>query len=297
VKRRLAALLLSVILCVTGLGFAQPAAALSSNQLANRLVASINAQRKAHHMAPLRVNRTLVKRATTHANLVRTHARLRNTFAGEPSLSTQLRRLGYPKQRATQAVAWSSTQHSLLRQPSRSKAVRARLLNRTYTQVGVAVRYVSSRHRYVLTVVFARPQSRATQYANSVLRQLNAERRAHGRKALTMNSALVRSAHRHNLTMAAHDQMSHQRPGELFYAQRIERAGYRYLNAGENIGWNSLQTVHGALQLETMMYNERPPNDGHRQNILSPDYVNVGIDVYFDRVNHKLWLTEDFGSR
>jgi uncharacterized protein YkwD len=45
------------------------------------------------------------------------------------------------------------------------------------------------------------------------------------------------------------------------------------------------------------MYNETPPNDGHRLNILNTHYRNVGVDVYFDKVHHKLWLTTDFGHR
>jgi uncharacterized protein YkwD len=45
------------------------------------------------------------------------------------------------------------------------------------------------------------------------------------------------------------------------------------------------------------MYDEKPPGDtGHRDNILSKNYTNVGIDVYFDNVNGKVWLTEDFGK-
>ena len=133
--------------------------------------------------------------------------------------------------------------------------------------------------------------------ARAVLAQLNSERAAHGLRALRMDSRLVSSAHTHNLTMAAHNQMSHQLPGEAWFADRILAAGYPYVYAGENVGWNSVRTVAGALQLETMMYTERPPNDGHRQNILSPHYTQVGIDVYVDPGTGKIWLTEDFGSR
>jgi uncharacterized protein YkwD len=133
--------------------------------------------------------------------------------------------------------------------------------------------------------------------ARAVLAQLNAERAAHGLRALRMDSRLVSSAHTHNLAMAAHNQMSHQLPGEAWFADRILAAGYPYVYAGENVGWNSVRTVAGALQLETMMYTEKPPNDGHRQNILSPHYTQIGVDVYVDPGTGKIWLTEDFGSR
>ena len=45
------------------------------------------------------------------------------------------------------------------------------------------------------------------------------------------------------------------------------------------------------------MYNEVPPNDGHRVNILSHTFRQVGIDVYYDARHHKLWFTQDFGVR
>jgi uncharacterized protein YkwD len=43
------------------------------------------------------------------------------------------------------------------------------------------------------------------------------------------------------------------------------------------------------------MYNEKAPNNGHRLNILSSKFRQVGVDVYLDRTHHKVWLTTDFG--
>jgi uncharacterized protein YkwD len=45
-----------------------------------------------------------------------------------------------------------------------------------------------------------------------------------------------------------------------------------------------------------MMYNEVAPNNGHRLNILSTRFKDVGIDVVIDTTHGKLWLTEDFAS-
>lgn len=133
-------------------------------------------------------------------------------------------------------------------------------------------------------------------YAQAMLGLLNQERRAHGRRPLTMNWRLRLSAHRHNLRMARANVMSHQLPGEAFFATRITDAGYHWRAAGENIGWNSSLTSAGILALEKEMYHEVPPNDGHRVNILSRTFRQVGIDVYFDARHHKLWFTQDFGT-
>ena len=89
--------------------------------------------------------------------------------------------------------------------------------------------------------------------------------------------------------------MSHQLPGEAFFATRISRAGYRWRAAGENIGWNTDESDAGLQYLERAMYNELPPNDGHRQNILSPRSATSASTSYFDRAHHTMWYTQDFG--
>jgi uncharacterized protein YkwD len=132
-------------------------------------------------------------------------------------------------------------------------------------------------------------------WAHAVLSLLNHERALHGLPALTSDYRLVNSAHAHNLKMAAYNTMSHQLPGEPWLGTRISRAGYSWTYIGENIGWNSEITQSGVTALESLMYNERAPYDGHRLNILSSGFRNIGIDVYIDSTHHKVWLTEDFG--
>jgi uncharacterized protein YkwD len=132
--------------------------------------------------------------------------------------------------------------------------------------------------------------------AASVLAQLNSQRRGGGLPALRMNGDLITSAHRHNLAMAAANQMSHQLPGEAYFADRIVAAGYDYRNAGENIGWNADISTAGVLALGTTMFNEGP-GGGHYENIMDRHFKDVGVDVYVDTQNHVVWLTEDFGGR
>lgn len=136
----------------------------------------------------------------------------------------------------------------------------------------------------------------ASSIAYSVLSQLNAQRHQVGAAPLRMNSELVSSAHRHNLAMAAANEMSHQLPGEAYFADRIRAAGYNYRYAGENIGWNSNTSTSGALALGSEMFAEGPGGE-HWVNITSRHFVDVGVDVYIDTVHHILWLTEDFGAR
>ena len=109
------------------------------------------------------------------------------------------------------------------------------------------------------------------------------------------NAKLVAAAHAHNLKIAAADQLSHQVSGEAGLGERISAAGYRWSAVGENVAVTTNRSEAGALSLQNLMYNETPPNDGHRRNILSSTFTEVGVDVVEDRAHGKLWLVTDFG--
>jgi uncharacterized protein YkwD len=128
-----------------------------------------------------------------------------------------------------------------------------------------------------------------------VLSTLNSERAEHGLPALTSNSKLVASAHRHNVAMANANQLSHQLSGEPDLGARVSAAGYSWSSVGENIAYNSNRSESGVLALQQAMYNETPPNDGHRRNILSSSFTEVGVDVIDDPGHGKVWLVTDFG--
>ena len=134
-------------------------------------------------------------------------------------------------------------------------------------------------------------------FAAAVTSLLNSERHAHHLRALRTDAHLVSSARSHNAAMARTNTMSHQVRGESALGRRMDRAGYHWTWNGENIGFNSRTTKAGVLILQKAMYNERPPYNGHRLNILSTHFRQVGVDVYLDRAHHKAWLTVDFGNR
>lgn len=132
-------------------------------------------------------------------------------------------------------------------------------------------------------------------WATAVFSQINAERAANGLKPLRWSDRLSHSAHRHNLQMGQANTLSHQLPGEASLGDRVT-AFYAWSSCGENIAWNSRRSQAGALALETAMVNETPPNDGHRRNILSTSFVDVGVDVIDDSAHGRVWLTTDFGK-
>lgn len=139
--------------------------------------------------------------------------------------------------------------------------------------------------------------AREARVAAAVVRLLNAERSAAGLQPLHVRAALQRSARAHDVAMSRADVMSHRLPGEPVFTARIRAVGYDWQYAGENIAWNSATTRAGALQLERVMFRERPPNDEHRDNILGGHFRDVGVDLYLDARHHRLWLTTDFAAR
>jgi uncharacterized protein YkwD len=134
-------------------------------------------------------------------------------------------------------------------------------------------------------------------WASAVLTVLNLERVAHGRLPLRLNHDLVRSAMYHDVRMARANSLSHQLPHEPSFTDRELAFGYRWSTAAENCSVNPDVSKRGVLQLQRMMYHERPPGEtGHRQNILSRSFRDVGIAVLIDPRNERVWMTEDFGA-
>ncbi|GAA1892692.1 sigma-70 family RNA polymerase sigma factor [Streptantibioticus ferralitis] len=136
--------------------------------------------------------------------------------------------------------------------------------------------------------------------AAQVLALINQARAAHGLPPYTITTGLTHSATGHNSAMDNGCGLSHQCPGEAPLGGRETAAGVQWGAAGENIGQASAgpdaqQIATAAVNLTQAMLNEQPPNDGHRQNILSSTFTHVGIAVYRDP-NGTVWLTQDFSN-
>jgi len=146
------------------------------------------------------------------------------------------------------------------------------------------------------TTTSSTPTSRERQLATYVLGLINHDRAAQGLSPYAWSNALARGAHLHNQRMVAYGQLTHQTPGEPNLGTRVTNDGIQWSAVGENIGQASYpDPQQGLLAIHQGMMAERPPNDGHRQNILNTSYNLVGIDVLIDSKN-RVWLTEDFAQ-
>jgi len=110
----------------------------------------------------------------------------------------------------------------------------------------------------------------------------NIERANHGVSPLAWNGSLAHAARLHSEDMAQNAFMSHTGSDGSTPWERMDRVGFRYSSAAENVfsGQRSPEQV-----VSTWM-----GSDGHRRNILDPNLTELGVGVAGDR-----W-TQKFGT-
>jgi RNA polymerase sigma factor (sigma-70 family) len=137
--------------------------------------------------------------------------------------------------------------------------------------------------------------------AEQVLEVINEARAQQGLAPYTMSNDLIDSASAHNARMEDGCGLSHQCPGEPAPGARETAAGVQWTAAGENIGEGGpvddtqSAIAQMAVGLTNSMLAEQPPDDGHRLNILSSSYTEVGIAVTRDS-SGTVWMTQDFAN-
>jgi hypothetical protein len=133
-------------------------------------------------------------------------------------------------------------------------------------------------------------------FESEVIELVNMEREACNCNLhpLSYNQELTVAARRHSQDMGDRNYFDHTTPdgtqdGIPFY-ERIIDAGYDYQSCGENIaaGYASPEAV-----VEGWMNS-----DGHRRNILDPDYCDIGVGyAAVDGSKYHHYWTQDFGRR
>ncbi|MBP2639866.1 MAG: SCP-like extracellular [Firmicutes bacterium] len=102
---------------------------------------------------------------------------------------------------------------------------------------------------------------------------LNADRTTNGLAPLKLNLAVTAVAQRHAQDEINRDFFAHNNPDGLSPFDRMHAAGISFRYGGENLAIN--QDVTAAQQA---LMN----SPGHRANILSPDYTEVGIGIRYN---------------
>jgi uncharacterized protein YkwD len=145
------------------------------------------------------------------------------------------------------------------------------------------------------------PSGQESEAVSQVLALINQARAQAGLGAYTITAGLDSSSAAHNARMAGGCGLSHQCPGEPALGTRETNAGVNWTAAGENIGEGgpvsdtASAIAQMAVTLTQDMLNEKPPDDGHRLNILSSTFTHIGIAVTIDS-SGTVWMTQDFSN-
>ncbi len=111
---------------------------------------------------------------------------------------------------------------------------------------------------------------------------LNRARAANGLPPLRLDAQIGLAAQRHAEEMARYGYLAHvNRQGQQPW-DRLRAAGVRFSYAAENLGraWAGDGPAQPAIQaMHDLMMAEKPPDDGHRVNVLSPRAKRVGIGL------------------
>ena len=126
--------------------------------------------------------------------------------------------------------------------------------------------------------------------------QHNKIRRDRGLRAFCVDPKLTRAAEAHSQDMLARNYFNHNTKGNgLTFDQSIEREGYNYRTAGENIAWGS-----GSLGNPSSIMRGWMKSDGHRKNILNKGFREVGIGAAegtYQGYSNAAVYTVDFGTK
>jgi uncharacterized protein YkwD len=146
-------------------------------------------------------------------------------------------------------------------------------------------------------VVTPVPTSLKSDFITRAIARTNMYRRQYAPTCpqLAYNANLTLAAYRHSEDMALHGFLSHSGSDGSTIPQRFKAAGYHFSTWAENITWYATTPE----QAVDDWFNETPPNDGHRRNILGCTLKEIGIGFYYNPHDapgaHNYW-TEDFGS-
>jgi uncharacterized protein YkwD len=109
----------------------------------------------------------------------------------------------------------------------------------------------------------------------AVQRRVDAVRREHGLARLRANATAAAIARAHSRRMSREGYFSHRDPGGGSPADRARAAGLAYRVLGENLAEVRDAADPAASAVEGWMASE-----GHRANILRPEFTESGIGVW-----------------
>lgn len=163
-------------------------------------------------------------------------------------------------------------------------------------------------HLEAINQARANPQAEAARLGIDLFEGVDAgEIDGNPQPPLTLNTKLSRIARTHSKDMADRDYFAHNTPEGIDPFERMTEVGYEYKAAGENIAnlfnTREIEAVGSSLQMhDSLFIDEGVAGRGHRVNILSPKFKEIGIGladgqkVEGEFLYNTFYITTDFGT-
>lgn len=116
-----------------------------------------------------------------------------------------------------------------------------------------------------------------TAIESSLLALINRERQNQGLSLLSNSSALTTAAREHSRDMAENNYFSHTGSDGSSPFDRMQRAGYSFTAAAENI-----YAGNGSNNSAGSAFSAWMASDGHRENMLNSAYADAGVGYWCD---------------
>src|SRR5687767_787688 len=135
----------------------------------------------------------------------------------------------------------------------------------------------------------------------NLLEMVNEERAVAKVQPLAMDPLATRVATQHATEMAMHEFASHWgrdgfKPYHRYSFAGGTEATQENVSAADNTWSNKLSDLkQDTSYLHLRLYQEKPPNDGHRRAILAPQHTHVGFGIAVEKL--RLRLVELFVAR
>lgn len=117
-------------------------------------------------------------------------------------------------------------------------------------------------------------------YVTQIVNLVNEERAKAGLSEVKLDANITAAANVR--AMEIKQSFSHTRPDGSSFSTALKEQGVSYRGSGENIAW-------GQKSPEQVM-NAWMNSDGHRANILNPNYKNIGVGYYQDANGVNYWV-------
>jgi len=269
----------------------------------SELLRRLNAERQRNGAPALRLLPPLNEVAQRHAEEIARSGAVRLPRGSERQVDDWMRRAGYNAHRWVEsATASTDGFDQILREwQRRDRSTWTTAMDSEVRDVGIGLARMRGTPLYIF--LFAVPEAehfaRTTAGLRDVeriraemLAEVKAVRRKAGAPPLRLNRDLQESAQAHAEDMLARGYFAHQSPSGTTVRERARKAGYDWRAIGENIaeGQTSVNEV-----MSTWMNSP-----GHRKNILSPDFRDLGLGLAAGRSKngeYRVVWVQNFGAK